>query len=188
MNVGVSANVRSSDILFHYHLDLESFWNLLKFFVVKAQIREPTHISKLRAKTPESHMFLFFNYQVHSLEEKTGWCKGDSGCLGPAVPEAETHASKTGELGAFRTHFCAYRRGPRVSSLTLITSPVTPLPQVLHSGDTFTSFHTSTTCVGEESNIFLLEDSSHGVYIWAKFTPQCPTLFFSLLILMESVV
>ena len=98
MNVGVSANVRFSDILFHYHLDLESFWNLLKFFIIKAQIREPTHISRLRAKTPESHMFLFFNYQVHSLEEKSGWYKGDSGCLGPAVPEAETHASKTGEV------------------------------------------------------------------------------------------
>lgn len=131
-------------------------------------------------------MFLIIKY-IHKTE-KTGCCKGDSGCLRPAVPGAETHTSRTGELGAIRTHFCAYRRGPEQLSPPLITSPVNPLPKVLHSGGTFTNFHTPTICAGEESNIFLLEDSSHWVYIWAKFTPQCPTLFFSLLILMESVV
>ena len=57
-------------------------------------------------------MFYFLIIKYIYKTEKTGWCKGDLGCLAPAVPEAETHASRTGELGAIRTHFCAYRQGP----------------------------------------------------------------------------
>lgn len=177
MNVGISANVRSSDILFYYHLDLESFCNLLKFFVIKAQIRKPTHISKLWAKTPQSHMFLIIKY-IHKTE-KTGCCKGDSGCLGPAVPGAETHIQNRGAWCYQNTLLCLSPRAWAVITATHHFTSEPPAQSSTQRGHVYQFSYSYNMCRGRVKYIFTRRFFTLCIHLGKIYTSVPNTVFLT---------
>lgn len=171
----------SSDILFYYHLDLKSFFNLLKFFVIKTKIRESTHISKLWAETAESHIFLFFSLSSAFTRKKKQACTRvtQAGWVQLYLKHRRVHLEQ-GSLVLSEHISVLMAEGFSSHQCHSPLSKMPPSPQVLHSRGKFTNFHASTTCAGVRVKyISTRRFFTSGIHLGKIYTSMPNTVFLT---------